>query len=83
MPFFILITFLVVRGRPLPLRDVVAQVNPLVGSGRIRPIAIAVTFAAGTLLCLLVNANWATAVATTFAGAIVLLSLVVLIGYAG
>jgi ABC-type branched-subunit amino acid transport system ATPase component/branched-subunit amino acid ABC-type transport system permease component len=83
VPFFLILIMLVVRGRSLPLRDYFLERNPLVGSGRIRPVIAIGTFVGMFILMIFVNASWANAFASTLSGAVILLSLVVVLGYAG
>ena len=84
IPFLVIIIVLVVRGRALPLRGEATERPPEVGTGRIRPlvllpvVAIVVVATAAVLSTDLVEA-----VTTTSILAIVVLSLVVVTGYAG
>jgi len=83
VPFVVIIVVLVVRGRALPLRGEASERPPEVGTGRIRPrlvvpVGLVVLGSLGLLSTQLVDAF-----TTTCAIAIVLLSLVVVTGYAG
>jgi ABC-type branched-subunit amino acid transport system ATPase component/branched-subunit amino acid ABC-type transport system permease component len=82
-PFFLILIMLILRGRSLPLRDFFQQRNPKVGSGRIRPRVAVAAFVVLFVINIVVNANWSSAFAATFSEAIILLSLVVVLGYAG
>jgi ABC-type branched-subunit amino acid transport system ATPase component/branched-subunit amino acid ABC-type transport system permease component len=84
VPFLIILIVLVVRGRGLPLRSHLSDRLPSLGTGRINPQGIVV--AAGILLVLLFtvfNGRWAAATYISMSSAIVILSVVVLTGYAG
>jgi len=84
IPFVAIIAVIVLRGRGLPLRSFVGERLPRVGSGQIRLgwvlVAVAlVVFLVGWVL----NDNGKTALTATLLAAIPLLSLTVLLGYAG
>ena len=83
LPFLVIIVVLVFRGRSLPLRDHYLQQLPMVGNGRIR-WAWAL-FAAGAVVFIMVTkeTKWVDAITVSLGVAIVLLSIVVLTGYAG
>ena len=85
MPAFLVIFLVVVvRGHGLPLRSHVATRLPRLGTGQISPQAIVV--ACAILLALLfgvMDAAWAGATATSLAAGVMVLSIVVLTGYAG
>jgi sulfate-transporting ATPase len=84
LPFVLIVIVIVLRGSSLPLRGYVFDRVPGVGIGRVDPLALALAFVSGVLVVNLVSsANWLSAIAATFAAAIVLLSLVVLLGYGG
>jgi sulfate-transporting ATPase len=85
MPAFLVIFIVVVvRGRGLPLRSHVAERLPKLGSGEISVrailIASAVTLA---LLFGVMDEAWASATYISLASAVMVLSIVVLTGYAG
>ncbi len=82
-PFLAVIALLVVRGRALPLRGFVLDRLPAVGTGRVRPGVLAAVWAAGALVAFAAGADWDTAMVTTFATAIICLSIVLLTGYTG
>lgn len=83
LPFAVIVIVLLVRGRALPVRGHFLQKLPRVGSGRINPIGLIVGVAGGVLLTLLVPLVWQDSLVVTFSTAIVLLSILVLTGYAG
>ncbi len=83
LPFLVIIVVLVFRGRSLPLRDHFLQQLPMVGNGRIRwSWAL---FACGAVVFIMVtkDTKWIDAITVSLGVAIVLLSIVVLTGYAG
>ena len=83
LPFAIIILVMVVRGQALPIRGYFLQKLPGVGSGRVKlwQVAVGVVLAVG--LTARMPTNWQDAMVTTFAVAIVLLSVVVITGYTG
>jgi ABC-type branched-subunit amino acid transport system ATPase component/ABC-type branched-subunit amino acid transport system permease subunit len=83
VPFFIVILVLVLKGSSLPSRSYVALRLPKVGSGNI-PWRFAIPgFAGGVALCLLLSNGASAALIDTITAAIILLSSVVVTGYAG
>ena len=83
LPFAVIILWMLLRGQALPLRDYFLQRLPAVGSGRAHPIAIVVVGAVTALIITAVPTRWQDAFVTTFAMGFVLLSVVVITGYAG
>lgn len=83
LPFAVIVLWMLLRGQALPLRDYFLQRLPAVGSGRAHPIAVAVVVVLASLLVMAVPVRWQDAFVTTFAMAFVLLSVVVITGYAG
>jgi sulfate-transporting ATPase len=84
IPLIVLIVVLVVRGSALPLRGHVFDRLPRVGSGKVNwGSVVGLTGAMILALSLISNTNVLAALAATFAIATLLLSLVVLTGYAG
>ncbi len=83
LPFAVIIIWMLLRGAALPLRDYFLQRLPAVGTGRVHPIAIAVAVALTCLIIVSVPIEWQDAFVTTFAMAFILLSVVVITGYAG
>ncbi len=84
LPFVLIMVIMVVKGSALPLRGHVFDRLPVVGLGRIDPLYAAVGVTIGLVVAfVLTSATWLSAVTGTFAVAIILLSLVVIIGYAG
>ena len=85
MPAFIVILIVVVaRGRGLPLRSHVAERLPRLGSGEINVRGL--LLAAGTTVAVLfglMDSTWAQATYISLATGIMVLSIVVLTGYAG
>jgi ABC-type branched-subunit amino acid transport system ATPase component/ABC-type branched-subunit amino acid transport system permease subunit len=84
LPFLIIVGVLITRGSPLPLRGHVLDRMPSVGLGRVDPRTAGPAIAIGGLfICLFSGPNVQAMFATTLAIGIILLSLVVLVGYAG
>jgi ABC-type branched-subunit amino acid transport system ATPase component/branched-subunit amino acid ABC-type transport system permease component len=84
VPFFVIVVMVVISGRALPIRGFLSDRLPKLGTGRLRPALIVpaavVTFAVITQIR---SPTWADAVTTTFGVATILLSIVVVTGYAG
>ncbi len=84
VPFFVIVAMVVISGRALPIRGFLFDRLPSVGAGRRRPALIV---PAAVIACVLItqirSATWADAVTTTFGVATILLSIVVVTGYAG
>jgi ABC-type branched-subunit amino acid transport system ATPase component/branched-subunit amino acid ABC-type transport system permease component len=83
VPFIVIVAWLLVRGQALPLRDYLLQRLPTVGSGRLNWGGIAFGVVLGLFLLSVTPAIWIDAFTVTFSIALVLLSIVVLTGYAG
>ena len=83
VPFLVIVIALIARGRALPLRDEVVQKPPEVGTGRIRPSLVLASSAAALAVIWFASASWADAVTSTCIVALIVLSLVVVTGYAG
>jgi ABC-type branched-subunit amino acid transport system ATPase component/ABC-type branched-subunit amino acid transport system permease subunit len=84
VPFVVIIIALVVTGQALPLRSHIFERLPSVGSGLLRPLPIALLLIVGIPLMLSVfPVNWQDAFTISFSASIVLLSVVVITGFAG
>ncbi|HTQ67795.1 MAG TPA: ATP-binding cassette domain-containing protein [Solirubrobacteraceae bacterium] len=84
IPFVAIIGVVVLRGRRLPLRSFVGERLPRIGSGEIRiEWVVAGTAVVVALVGWVLNDNGAAALTTSLLAAIPLLSLTVLLGYAG
>ena len=84
VPFMVIILVLVVTGRSLPLRSHVNEKLPTIGSGRVRPGTIAVLAVLSVVLVMFVfNRTWIDAFTVLLSLSVLLLSIVVLTGYAG
>ncbi len=84
IPLLVLVAVLLVRGSSLPLRGQMSERLPAIGSGRIRWGAVLPAIVVCTVLIFTVfAASTLTALAVTFTIGTLLLSLVVLTGYAG
>lgn len=84
VPLVVIVVVLVVRGRGLPLRSHLVERLPALGSGRIRwpEVAIGVALTA-VLVTMVLNQAWVGAASLSITTGILLLSVVVLTGYAG
>jgi branched-subunit amino acid ABC-type transport system permease component len=83
LPFAVIVVWMVVRGQALPLRDFFLQRLPAVGSGKVHPVALVVALVATGIVISLVPPRWQDAFVVTFAMGLILLSVVVVTGYAG
>jgi sulfate-transporting ATPase len=84
IPFLLILLVLVVRGRGLPLRSHVGERLPKLGTGRINVRGLLIGSAVMTFLILeVMDDRWAAATYISIISAIVVLSIVVLTGYAG
>lgn len=83
LPFAVIIIILLVRGRALPVRGHFLQRLPRVGSGQVNWTGLIIAVAGAVFLTLSVPLVWQDSLVVTFATAIVLLSIVVVTGYAG
>lgn len=84
VPFIAIILVLLVRGRGLPVRGHVLERLPRVGSGRFRPaVALPLTAALAVCIATFFPQDLTVAITVQIAVATVLLSIVVVTGYAG
>jgi ABC-type branched-subunit amino acid transport system ATPase component/ABC-type branched-subunit amino acid transport system permease subunit len=83
LPFLVIIVFLVFRGRSLPTRDYFLREMPMLGKGRISWDFMLVGFGAVIFLIVTKPSKWVDAITVSLGVGIVLLSIVVLTGYAG
>jgi ABC-type branched-subunit amino acid transport system ATPase component/branched-subunit amino acid ABC-type transport system permease component len=84
VPFFVIVVMVVISGRALPIRGFLLERLPRVGTGRIRPaVAIPIAIVTFALITQIHSEDWAGAIVTNLAVATILLSVVVVTGYAG
>jgi ABC-type branched-subunit amino acid transport system ATPase component/branched-subunit amino acid ABC-type transport system permease component len=84
LPFLLIILVLVVRGRGLPGRGHIADQLPDLGSGRVRPLFVVPLVAVvGYLIWYSFPLELVDSLTVTFGWALLLLSVVVLLGYTG
>jgi sulfate-transporting ATPase len=84
VPFLVILIVLVVRGRSLPLRSHIAERLPRLGSWVIQWPALIVAAGITAFLTLAVfNTSWNAAVSISLSAGVVLLSIIVLVGFAG
>jgi len=83
LPFLVIIVVLVLRGRSLPLRDYFLKQQPMLGNGRMSWDWT--IFGCGIIVFLMLTKEpkWIDALTQSLGVSIVLLSIVVLTGYAG
>jgi ABC-type branched-subunit amino acid transport system ATPase component/ABC-type branched-subunit amino acid transport system permease subunit len=82
-PFLVIVVVMVFRGRSLPERSFVSARLPAVGNGRLSVPIVLIAACAGVLLIALLPRAGAEAMTASLAGGIILLSFVVVTGYAG
>ncbi|MFE3188472.1 ATP-binding cassette domain-containing protein [Nocardia sp. NPDC059240] len=84
-PVLVVLLVMIVRGSSLPLRGHIGERLPAIGTGRIRWRIVLPTIAIGSGLIVALSSNPTVmaALTVTFIAATLLLSLVVLMGYAG
>jgi sulfate-transporting ATPase len=83
VPFIVIVVVLVLTGRALPLRDYFLQRLPSIGSGRIHWGGTALGVGVAALLLATLSSQWTDSITTTLCAAFILLSIVVVTGYAG
>jgi ABC-type branched-subunit amino acid transport system ATPase component/branched-subunit amino acid ABC-type transport system permease component len=83
VPFVVIIVVLVARGRPLPLRGEVLERPPELGTGMVRPSWVMLLTAGALAVAVFAPSGWVAALTMTAAVGVILLSLVVVTGYAG
>lgn len=84
LPFLLIIVVMTVRGSSLPQRGHVFDRLPSVGSGRVSLGWLTAAVLGGAAVIVLIDSSqWLAAIAGTFGAGTILLSLVVLVGYAG
>ncbi len=83
LPFLIIIVMLVFRGRSIPMRDHYLRKLPAIGNGRMSWDWTFFLTGAVVFLMLTKDNKWIDALTVTLCASIVLLSIVVVTGYAG
>jgi ABC-type branched-subunit amino acid transport system ATPase component/branched-subunit amino acid ABC-type transport system permease component len=84
VPFFVIVVMVVISGRALPIRGYLSERLPKLGTGRLRPaLVVPAAVVVFVLITQIRSATWADATITTFGVATILLSIVVVTGYAG
>jgi len=83
VPFLFIVVWLTLRGRGIPARDFVRQQLPSVGNGLLRWPLIGAGLAVVVTLAFSVQNVWLDGLIITMSAAIMMLSTVVLTGYAG
>ncbi|MCZ4508389.1 branched-chain amino acid ABC transporter permease/ATP-binding protein [Streptomyces sp. ActVer] len=83
VPFLVIALMLVARGRALPLRGTFLERLPALGTGRVRPVPLTLAVVTGLLLIWLSSPLWADAITNTLVLSLIILSIIVVTGYAG
>ena len=83
IPFFVLLILLMVRGSYLPVKGELVMRLPRTGTGRIRIWAVVITTVVAIVAIELLPYNWVAGIITTLVAGLVVLSVVVVTGYAG
>jgi ABC-type branched-subunit amino acid transport system ATPase component/branched-subunit amino acid ABC-type transport system permease component len=84
VPLIAIIGVLMLRGKSLPTRSYVTDHLPMLGTGRVRlSVFVPTVVLTAVLLLYVLPVNWADAVGVSLISAIIMLSVVVLTGYAG
>jgi ABC-type branched-subunit amino acid transport system ATPase component/ABC-type branched-subunit amino acid transport system permease subunit len=83
VPFVMIVLLFMIRGRTLPPRGEPGIRLPSVGSGRLRPKTILALGAIALTLIEILNPSWVAGVELTLIVGVLLLSIVVVTGYAG
>ncbi|WP_030660711.1 ABC transporter permease subunit [Streptomyces cellulosae] len=83
VPFLFIALVLVARGRALPLRGTFLDRLPALGTGRVRKAPLALAVAVALVLVSVSTPLWADAITTTLVLSLIILSIIVVTGYAG
>jgi sulfate-transporting ATPase len=83
LPFAVILLTLLIRRQAIPQRGELVHRLPSLGLGRFNPIFVAVCFAAGIIGSLYLPQEWVIALGVSVIAGIILLSLVIVIGFAG
>lgn len=83
VPFLFIVLWLTLRGQGIPARDFVRQQLPSVGNGKLRWPLILAALVVASALAISVQSIWLDGLIITMSAAIMMLSIVVLTGYAG
>ena len=84
VPLIAIVGLLMLRGKSLPSRSHLTDRLPMLGSGRVRPaVFVPAVVVVALLLLYVLPTDWSAAVGVSLISAIVMLSVVVLTGYAG
>jgi ABC-type branched-subunit amino acid transport system ATPase component/ABC-type branched-subunit amino acid transport system permease subunit len=83
VPFLVIVVVMVAGGRARPARGDVASRLPLPGSGRVAIVPLVVGSLIAGILVFQLDPSWVDAITTTAIVAVLILSVVVVTGYAG
>jgi sulfate-transporting ATPase len=82
-PLIVIVVVLIVRGHALPVRGERSERPPVLGTGRVRSLAVVASLAATVVAVFSLDANWVDGITITILVGFIGLSLVVVTGYAG
>jgi sulfate-transporting ATPase len=83
IPFLVIISLLIARGRPLPLRGHLTDRLPSIGRAHLSPLPVAAAAVAAFVSIQIFTPAWTTALTTSLLVGLLALSLVVVTGYGG
>ena len=83
VPFIVIVVWLMFRGQSLPLRNFLLQRLPLIGTGKVKPSYVIVGVGIGAVMIWWFDPLWLGALTITLAVSLIVLSIVLLTGYAG
>ncbi len=84
IPLIVIVFYLVVRGHGIPDRGHIVARHPELGGGRIHPLALGMLLAVAlALIWFVLPSDWVNAVGANALWALLMVSLVVLVGFAG
>ncbi|MBK3572517.1 ATP-binding cassette domain-containing protein [Streptomyces sp. MBT65] len=83
VPFLFIALVLVARGRALPLRGTFLDRLPALGTGKVHPVPLVLAVVLGLVLVSLSTPLWADAITSTLVLSLIILSVIVVTGYAG
>jgi len=83
IPFIVIVLVVVLRGQALPLRDFFLQRLPAIGTGRVNWRWLGVAVLAAVVILTFASAPWQNAIIVSLCASLILLSIVVVTGYAG
>jgi sulfate-transporting ATPase len=83
LPLAVILVTLLIRSQAIPRRGELVHRLPSLGTGRINPLFVVACLAAGVIGSLYLPEDWVIALGVSVVAAIIMLSIVVVTGYAG